>query len=117
LTLSAGTLTASGSGGSSTTAGGISAAGTTQGTATALTANYNTVTTAAAGTGVILAGFTNPIQLVKNDGANNLNVYPVSSSQIEALGNNVAFVIAPGTAVTFFYTSTTQAYATYSSFQ
>jgi len=75
----------------------ISAAGTTQGTATALTAQFNKVTTAAAGSGVVL--FT-PVRAglmvaIDNDTANSLNVYPQVSGSIDALGANNPMVVPP----------------------
>ena len=89
----------------------ISAAGSTQGTATLLTTSYNVVTTVAASTGVV---FPSPIVgtmiTVANRGANPLSVYPNSSAQIDALGNNVAVILPVNAIATYLASSATQWY-------
>ena len=40
-------------------------------------------------------------QTVFNGGANNLNVYPPPGVQIDALGENEPYVLAPGTRLSF----------------
>lgn len=92
-----------------TAATGLTATGTNQGTALALTAETNDVTTVAANTGVVLAAYTatGVRQTVRNRGANPLNVYPPSSTAINALGNNTAFVLPAGSAMTFVWVSST----------
>lgn len=88
---------------------GISAAGTNQGTATALTNESNNVTTVASGTGVLLPAYvtTGKTITVKNSGANALLVYPPTSTQINALGNNVGYIIPPGSTQVFVWVSST----------
>lgn len=91
---------------------GITAAGTTSGTATALTRNFCEVTTTAAGTGVRLPAaaaqsITGARIVVWNAGANTLNVFPMPSGQINALGADVADTIAAGVCKTYFAISST----------
>ena len=91
---------------------GISAAGTTQGTGTALTKQINLISTAAAGTGVVLptaaAGLT---IIVINGGANALNVYPASGGTIGHGGTlNAALAQPVGSTLTYVATSATQWY-------
>ena len=78
----------------------VSAAGTTQATATALVAGTNTVTTAAASSGVIIpnAMIGDEIEIL-NLGANAVTVYPPTSGQINALSANTGFTLATNTAV------------------
>ncbi len=95
----------------------VSAAGTTQATATPLTASIVIVTTVASGAGVEIAGLTQPQQLIMNRGANTLLVYPPTSGQIESLGTNAAYSIAPGSQAMIASTSATQAYVDASAFQ
>lgn len=91
----------------------VSAAGTTQGTATALTSDYNVITTAASGTGVVLqtaaAGKT---VIVVNKGANVLLVYPATGAAIDALGANVGISVPVSGWIEFNASSTTQWYST-----
>lgn len=91
-----------------------SAAGTNQGTAAVVTTGVVVVTTVSPGTGVILNGTS---QTILNMGANTLLVYPVSGAQIGSLGTNAAFSIASGSQAAFYFTSATQAYPVFSSFQ
>lgn len=93
---------------------GITAAGTNQGTATALTGETNNVTTVASGTGVIIPAFgsVGVKFTVRNSGANALLVYPPSSTQINSLGNNVGYIIPPGSTQTFIWVSSTLLLAT-----
>src|SRR5579859_927142 len=75
----------------------VTSAGNSQATATPLTADYNRVTTVAAGTGVIL-----PIPLpgnltgVVNHGANPLFIYPAVGVTIDELMPNNAVVLPAG---------------------
>lgn len=80
---------------------GLTAAGANQGNALAITANWNEVTTVAAGTGVRLDNASVGFELVVfNRGANALAIYPAVGSQINALGANAPFALAAsGTAV------------------
>ena len=88
-----------------------SGAGTTQGTALALTRPINDVTTVAASTGVILPAATAGMRIViRNGGANSLNVYPASGGQINTLGTNVPFPHTTSTVLEFIAFSTTQWY-------
>lgn len=88
----------------------VSAAGTTQGTATALTNTINNVTSVAASSGVILPTVS-PAGVrivVRNVGANALNVYPHSGAQINSLGTNAAFSLAVNGTIEFIAVTTTQ---------
>ena len=84
----------------------LTSAGSTQGTALALAKPINVVTTVAASTGVIL-----PVALqgtriiVRNAGANALNVYPDSGGTINALGLNSAYSLSTATSIEFFCTT------------
>ena len=88
---------------------GLSAAGTTQGTATALTNTLNGITTAGAGSGVILyAGSDGDCQIVYNGGANPVNVYPPSGAKINGLATNASHLLATNTACEYWFLSATQ---------
>lgn len=89
----------------------ITAAGTDQAGATALTKMINIVTTVAVDTGVRLptavAGYR---LIIRNNGANNLNIYPASGAQIGTLGSDAPATLEPSTALEYFATSATQWY-------
>ncbi len=88
----------------------ISAAGTTQGTATALTSDINRVTSSTAGTqiGVILpANSVGRSITVINDSANDINVYPPTSSAIDGAGTNTAVTLKTGSQVIYSTTTST----------
>jgi hypothetical protein len=88
---------------------GITAAGTTQATATLLSAGINIVETAAADSGVLLAiAQIGAVQIVYNDGANAVKVYPPTSAQINGIGTNAAHLLATNTACVYWTLSTTQ---------
>lgn len=73
----------------------VTAAGSTQGTATPVSAVNVIVTTAAASTGVILPPAEPGAEVVvKNLGANAVNVYPAVGGAINALAANAAFSVA-----------------------
>jgi hypothetical protein len=95
----------------------VTAAGSTQGTATALTKTINNVTTVAASTGVVLptavAGY---IVIVRNGGANALNVYPATGAAINAGAANAAHSLPVGAMIQYVATSTTQWYTMSSTF-
>ncbi len=78
-------------------------AGGGQTLATQLTATYNEVTTvASAGDSVKLAAAVEGIkQIVKNDGANNLAVFPATGDSIDDGTVNASITIAPGGTITF----------------
>jgi hypothetical protein len=93
-----------------TGATGLTATGTVQGDALALTAEINIITTAALNTGVRLPNTRNSVNnqakhlvMVRNSGANALNVYPATGETINALSANTAVSLAAGTG-RFFYT-------------
>lgn len=92
---------------------GIVAAGNSQGTATALSFVNSQVSTTALGTGVLLppATFSNMQMRVRNDGANDLLVYPGVGSAINALAANAGYLLLAGTEVSFWTSSTTQWFA------
>jgi len=95
----------------------VSAAGSTQGTATALTTMINNVTTVAASSGVALptavAGY---IVIVRNGGANALNVYPAAGASINAGADNAAHSLPVGAMIQYVATSTTKWYTMSSTF-
>src|SRR3990167_2399197 len=74
------------------------AAGTLISDATALTAELNAVTGANGTAGVKLpvAAADEVVVIINTDASNNLLVYPVSGSQINALGASNAFTLTPG---------------------
>lgn len=78
----------------------VSAAGTTQSDATALVASVNVVTTAAAGSGVLLqnAEIGDEVEVL-NLGANAVNVYPPSAGSIAQLSANTAVALGTNTAI------------------
>lgn len=85
-----------------TTALGLVATGTNQATALQLGAQWNEVDTVAMGTGVLLSPYqVGQSQTVFNGGANALLVYPPPGFQIDALGDNAAFALAPGARIAF----------------
>jgi hypothetical protein len=96
----------------------LTAAGSTQATALALTRPINNITTTAASTGVILPTATPGMRImIRNGGANTLNVYPASGAQINSVGTNTAFGMGTGVFIEFVAMNTTQWYtltATYS---
>jgi hypothetical protein len=90
----------------------LTATGTTQGTALALTRSINNVTTVAANTGVILptptvAGFR---VMIRNGGADLLNVYPHIGGNIAGTGVNAAISLDIGTVLEFTAFDTTNWY-------
>ena len=94
------------------TATAISAAGTTQGTATELAAADNEITTAAAGSGVVLSASlaAGDSQTVFNAGANAVKVYPPVGMRINALATNAAMTLATNTGCLFKCISTTRVF-------
>ena len=95
----------------------ISAAGSTQGTATAITTDLVVVSTVASGTGVVLPTASAGRRIViRNNGANTLNVYPGSGAAINALGANVAFTLETSTTLEFIGFSATQWYTVNATF-
>lgn len=91
----------------------ITAAGTTIADGTALTAVYNVITTAAASTGVNLwAANVGSSILVRNAGANTINVWPTSGSDtIDGGAGGAAATIATGKARIFVRVSATAWYS------
>lgn len=86
----------------------ISAAGSNQATATAITSDIVQVT---AGTGgVRLPAVTGRRVMIRNNTGVTINVYPQTSSQIESLGNNVAYAMLTSTTVELVSFSATQWY-------
>lgn len=77
----------------------VTAAGTSQTDAKAVTASTIVVTTAAASSGIKLpACEIGDSMNILNLGANNVKVYPDVGAQINALGTNTGFLLAPNTA-------------------
>lgn len=92
----------------------VTAAGTNQGTATALTASYNVITTATAGTGVVLPAPTSAgwEVFIVNKGANTVNIYPATGATIDSAGVNNPVTVPTGASITLVASSTTQWYTT-----
>ncbi len=92
-----------------TNATGISAAGTTQGTATQLDAvEYNNVTTVTSGTGVLLVAASAGLsQVVKNNGANALVVYPATGDTIDGASVNAGITLQVGDQLRFWAINST----------
>ena len=89
----------------------LTATGSTQGTALALFRSLNNVTTVAASTGVVFPTATAGMRIViRNGGANALNIYPAVGGQINSLGTNIAFSLPISTVLEFVAFSTTQWY-------
>lgn len=96
----------------SSIAAALTATGTTQATALVLTKDLSVVTTAAAGSGVIMSAPGIGAQmLVLNRGANALLVYPPVNGVIDALAANAAFSIPTLTAKRFIQATATQWYS------
>lgn len=88
---------------------GLVATGTNQATALQLTAQWNEVDTVALNTGVLLSAYqAGQSQVIFNQGLNPVNVYPPPGAMINALGANIAFVLASGSRATFDFTSADQ---------
>lgn len=95
----------------------ISAAGTTQATATGITTDLVIVSTVAAGSGVRLpASSAGKRIVVRNSGANTLNIYPATGAQINSLALNVAFTSDVSTTLEFIGFSATQWYTVNATF-
>lgn len=89
----------------------LTATGASQGTALALFRSLNNVTTVAASTGVVFPTATAGMRIViRNGGANALNIYPAVGGQINSLGTNIAFSLPISTVLEFVAFSTTQWY-------
>lgn len=89
----------------------IAAAGTTQATATALTKEINIVSTVPASTGVILPTAVAGMRIVvRNAGANALNIYPATGGAINTLAVNAAYSLSTNTSIELFASTTTQWY-------
>jgi hypothetical protein len=89
---------------------GVSAAGTTTANATLLSASTQlvNVTTVSSGTGVRIGYCLTGWQItIKNNGANTLNVYPITGGSFNALATNAAITIAAGASQIFWATSST----------
>ena len=88
---------------------GLTATGIDQAGALDITYPVNEVSTVLLGTGVkipsIYAGF---LMVIINDGVNILSVYPQSGSQINALGADVPFTMAPGDRILLISFNATQ---------
>jgi hypothetical protein len=92
---------------------GLSATGTTSGDALALTADYNVVSTVAAGTGVILAtASAGRSTVVVNRGANTLKVYPAAGAALDGLAANAPLSLPAGAQVEARASSALQWYST-----
>ncbi len=87
----------------------VTATGTVIGDATAMTAQKNVISGANGAKGVILpiATVDAEVTVINSDTSNDLLVYPVAGSQINALGASVAFTVTAGQTGTFIARSTT----------
>jgi hypothetical protein len=100
-----------------TVADAVSAAGATQATATTLSNDYNAVT---AGAGGVLLSNLQPAQrqVVYNGSGGNLNVYPFTGGEIDAIGSGGPYVLANGkTQVFTCYKTLTNGFPFYRSLQ
>jgi hypothetical protein len=86
----------------------ITAAGTTQGTATALSAAINYISTAAANSGVLLAGSLGNPETVYNGGANPVNVYPPVGARINQMASNSPHILPINTCARYEPLTSTQ---------
>lgn len=81
----------------------LTAAGTTRADALALTARVNHISTAAAGSGVVLPTMTaNEVVWVFNDGANSAQVYAPGSVTIDGTAGATGVALAAGNRAAFF---------------
>lgn len=102
-------LQAANSSSTATVSNALTATGTNQATALALTSDWNEVTNVAAGSGVLLQALqAGQSQIVFNQGAHPLNVYPPPGGTINALAVNAPFALAAGSRQTFDFTSSSQ---------
>lgn len=87
----------------------VAATGTVIGDATAMTAEVNVISGADGSAGVILpiATVDAIVTVINSDASNDLLVYPVTASQINALGASAAFTVTAGQTATFVARSTT----------
>ena len=92
---------------------GLVAAGTTTSLATVMTAVFNEFTTVGSGLGGRLPAITGTLLMVKNKGANTLNVYPPIGAQIDALGTNTATTIATLGVGGYYAPNATQVYTVF----
>jgi len=84
------------------------AAGTTQGTATAITNTSGYINVSSGTGGVVLpATAVNQAVCIENNTSANINVYPPTSSAIDALGTNIPYVLSSGASAIFLGTSGT----------
>jgi hypothetical protein len=89
----------------------VTAAGTNQATATQLTSQWNDVTTAPAGSGVLLSSYqAGQSQTVVNSSGTAVLVYPPPGSAINALAVNAPFSLSSGSRASFDFISETQIY-------
>lgn len=106
VTLPAGTVAPGIVGSSSPT---ITAAGTTQATATLLVSDVNIITTAAAGTGVVVpSAASGKYAVIVNRGATPLLVYPAVGHRFDSYAINAPIVLVVGGFLEIFGSSTTQ---------
>lgn len=92
----------------STVSTGLTARGTNQATALQLSSQWNEVSSAVLGSGVLLSAYQEgQSQVVFNDSGISISVYPPPGAEIDGHGVNNPFVLANATRATFdFFTST-----------
>ncbi len=88
----------------------VAAAGANLAAATVLTKEVNTVNSGTGGVRLPVAVAYRPIKVINTTGSP-VNVYPVSGSQINALGASTAYALSAGSYVEFIATSVTQWYS------
>lgn len=89
----------------------VAAAGTNQATATQLTSQWNEVTTAPSGSGVLLSAYqAGQTQVVINSSGNAVLCYPPPGATINSLAVNAPYSLANGSRASFDFISDSQIY-------
>jgi hypothetical protein len=92
-------------------------AGTTQSGATEISTDLVFILTTAVNSGVRLPLSSSGRRVaIRNDGLNNVRVYPAAGAQINTLGTNVAFILETLTTLEFISYTTTQWYTVNATF-
>ena len=90
-------------------ASGLAATGTNQATALLLSSDWNEIDDSTTGTGVLLASLQpGQQQLVFNNSAGPIDVFPPPGMQIDTMSLNSPYVLSPGIRVSFDFFSDTQ---------
>jgi hypothetical protein len=95
----------------SSVSNGLASTGSTQPGALLLTRDINNVTSVPLNSGVLLPVAVGGMRImIRNSGANSLNVYPQASAQINSLGNGGGFTLPVGAFLEYVAVSATQWY-------